>query len=1151
MPKGPLQRLQESLPEPVGECLDTVNGFAMTKVFFVTDAPWWDCRTPPQQRANRMPTREVHYYLRPKDDESGEELGMAMVYTDRPATEYWNLYVVDPDDHAEPEIDKNDRLEDQFARFFSDEIEKAAESGEDPNKLVLNEFGRRLASLNAVDRVRAIADSVVTYGIRDWSRAPYDAANHSWRPGVRSGDVRRLFEAFDYGDGSANLHICGEAYSDYSGFIEGALRTVERVLCNVPPVPKLQHADPEFLVDAIGDDDDATRLHIAENVLQSEQILPLLQGPHDLDSHHLTYQKSIGDDDLRAATAAFLNRRFGLRHPLNRDQVACFSGARAVLGFLGREVFRGGSPASVLIPTPAWQGFTWVFEDRLDGCIVEVPLAWDDDYALDPSRLEDAYVNARHKPRALVLTLPDNPIGINRPRETLEAVAEWVLSKPGMHLIGDEIYAQCQHTGTEPAFCSVLDLRAATTCPDRIHSVWGWAKDLGLSGLRVGVLATRSATMLGAARSAEASLSPIPSSNAWLARSLWNSGSLPGRVDELMDELPERLTARHAAAVTALREEQIPLFEGSHAALFVWLDLRSWLGLAPPCPSEQPTVAALLAVGADPQEIDLSCYLVNEAKIRLLPGTTLRSREPGFFRLCHTAVDEAELLAAIRRMGEKLGALSASRSCLEGGPECFRSGDRYDDLRAVANQRFDLHPDRICLCRSETDVREVLASGVPEGGIRIRSGGHHHEGMCGANDALVIDLREMNEIRVGDDNVVTIGVGASLKSIYEAVQAHGLLFPGGGCADVALGGLVHGGGWGPFARHSGFTSDSIVSARMVTADGCIHDLQGDHELLWAIRGGGGGNFGVVTQLGFRLEPISYDELYRFHLQWKEEFAVAVIDRWRDTFPNHPDRSITSFGRVTAPDGDSPAMIIAGVARGSDCETIRGNLQALMGDLYGKAEEAEVKPWNPSLWLPSYQPGPPMAALRTAFPHLGDDRLQSTCDPELRLPHKVGSAFPTAGFDARALVDYVLGSSHDEQARRYVSLHGMGGAIAEGGPELGPIAFRDRPFLLQFQAWWLPGAVQHEYIEWVRHARDAMASFTEGAFINFVDRDLWEGDHPPMSFLRHHYADADLDRLMEIKMRYDRENRFGFELGIPPKDEVVERVARAREPADAE
>lgn len=231
MPQAPLFKLADSLPPEIRPLLDTVNGFPMVKVFFVTNDPWWEPDQPPQTRANRMPTREVHYFRRPKDDDP-DGYGMVLIYTDRPATEYWNLYV-SKKLHDRAEIKGNDKLKEQFARFMAKDVQDALDHQENPSfgLQLTDKAQNKFKELTFDECAQRIEDSVVTYGIRDWARPPYGAANHSWRPGVKSWEVQEHLRAFALGQNAPkNVHICGEAYSNYSGFIEGALNSAELVL---------------------------------------------------------------------------------------------------------------------------------------------------------------------------------------------------------------------------------------------------------------------------------------------------------------------------------------------------------------------------------------------------------------------------------------------------------------------------------------------------------------------------------------------------------------------------------------------------------------------------------------------------------------------------------------------------------------------------------------------------------------------------------------------------------------------------------------------------------------------------------------------------------------------------------------------------------
>ncbi|MES2900493.1 MAG: FAD-dependent oxidoreductase [Pseudomonadota bacterium] len=233
MPRLPLVKLAPHLPEHIAAHLDAVNGFPMLKIFFVSNAPWWDYDQPPQQYANCLPTREVHYFRRPQgQDRDGH--GMVLLYMDRPSTEFWRHYLNEPDKHDRAEVDQDARIVDAFAVFVARDVKRLLETNE--THLKLNAHSKLVFRDQTLEQATAyIRNSILTYGIRDWARAPYGAANHGWQPGVRSWKVMDSFKAFDFGSGEKNVHIVGEAYSDYQGFVEGALNSSELALETILP----------------------------------------------------------------------------------------------------------------------------------------------------------------------------------------------------------------------------------------------------------------------------------------------------------------------------------------------------------------------------------------------------------------------------------------------------------------------------------------------------------------------------------------------------------------------------------------------------------------------------------------------------------------------------------------------------------------------------------------------------------------------------------------------------------------------------------------------------------------------------------------------------------------------------------------------------
>ena len=122
----------------------------------------------------------------------------------------------------------------------------------------------------------------------------------------------------------------------------------------------------------------------------------------------------------------------------------------------------------------------------------------------------------------------------------------------------------------------------------------------------------------------------------------------------------------------------------------------------------------------------------------------------------------------------------------------------------------------------------------------------------------MVDLRKLNQISVNKrGRYATVGAGCQLIDIYRALAAQGVTVPGGSCPSVGVSGVTLGGGMGLAARNFGMTTDNVLGVQIVTADGKLRQVnpRSGSDLYWALRGGGGGNFGVVTQFTFRIHPI--------------------------------------------------------------------------------------------------------------------------------------------------------------------------------------------------------------------------------------------------------------------------------------------------------
>jgi FAD/FMN-containing dehydrogenase len=251
-------------------------------------------------------------------------------------------------------------------------------------------------------------------------------------------------------------------------------------------------------------------------------------------------------------------------------------------------------------------------------------------------------------------------------------------------------------------------------------------------------------------------------------------------------------------------------------------------------------------------------------------------------------------------------------------------------LRKPFNARFDdVIPQAVVRCATTADVAETIAfirrHDLP---TAIRSGGHDFAGRSTTSGAL-IDVSPMRSVRV-EDGLLHVGAGAVLGEVYREAARHGLTIPGGSCPSVGVAGLTLGGGLGIQGRTYGVTSDRLVAARIVLADGRTLECDEGHhdDLFWALRGGGTGHFGVVTDLVF--EPIPAGRATSFLLTWSFDDAPEVADAWMRWSPDGPEALAASMVVAASGDPDErPAVEVFGTMLGPRTDAIE-QLEVLTG-----------------------------------------------------------------------------------------------------------------------------------------------------------------------------------------------------------------------------
>jgi aspartate/methionine/tyrosine aminotransferase len=278
----------------------------------------------------------------------------------------------------------------------------------------------------------------------------------------------------------------------------------------------------------------------------------------------------------------------------------------------------------VLVPTPSYAGFWADLETRDELTIVPVHTSSHDGFRLHPENLDAALAGAGRTVRALLFTSPDNPLGRVYTEAEIETVLAWA-ERAGVHLVMDEIYALSVF-GERP-FVSAARLRPALG--QRIHIVWAFSKDFGMSGARVGVLFSENQAVLSAVEGlaywaccsgpTQHQLCRLIADDAW--------------VDRYLKTMRTRLGRAYQAVTAALDTWQIPYLP-SESGFFLLLDLRRFL-------ARQSWDA----------EAALWRRFLDRANVNLTPGSACRIGEPGFMRLCFAGVATEVAVHAVNELG--------------------------------------------------------------------------------------------------------------------------------------------------------------------------------------------------------------------------------------------------------------------------------------------------------------------------------------------------------------------------------------------------------------------------------------------------------------------------------------------------------------------
>ena len=431
-------------------------------------------------------------------------------------------------------------------------------------------------------------------------------------------------------------------------------------------------------------------------------------------------------------------------------------------------------------------------------------------------------------------------------------------------------------------------------------------------------------------------------------------------------------------------------------------------------------------------------------------------------------------------------------------------GDRgFARYQAAYNIRTTLVPELRVLCKSAKGISTVVQWAISNNvGFSSRGAGHCYEDFS-QNLHLVIDTRLMTDFHRDSDLIFSVGSGSNLGAIYKSLSLNDQAFPAGSCPTVGIAGHSLGGGYGLLARPMGLACDSLTSIEIITADGKITTASQSEnaDLLWALRGGGGGSFGVVSKFTIQAQRLKNVSTYSATWVLSVSEAVKVFRAWQAWAPHAP-KEITSTLSVRKDHSGKIRLHSSGQSVGSE-SSLRSQVLA---------------------WTKGSTPSSPIKLSTLSF--IG------------AVNHFAGGGWVYQPVLMKGRSDYVKSPITDEGIRTLMSemlkfgpgsisaiCDSYGGKIAEPAVDSSAFAHRDALFSIQYYSQWVSAKDTPSKLAMSRQVYQAMRPYVSGfAYVNYPDAELPD-------YARAYWGD-NLAMLKQIKSKYDPGNVFKHRQSVP-------------------
>ena len=433
--------------------------------------------------------------------------------------------------------------------------------------------------------------------------------------------------------------------------------------------------------------------------------------------------------------------------------------------------------------------------------------------------------------------------------------------------------------------------------------------------------------------------------------------------------------------------------------------------------------------------------------------------------------------------------------------------------KPIYNAMHQHHPALVVRCTGTADVADAVTFSRQHGLlVAVRGGGHSVAGLSSCDGGMVIDLTRMRGVDVDPGaRLARVQGGALWGDVDRETQAFGLIVPGGVVSETGVAGLTLGGGEGWVRRKYGLTIDSLLSARVVCADGSVRTASptSEPDLFWALRGGGG-NFGIVTSFEFRTHPLGPIVAFA-GVFYPVGDAAKILPRWRDYCAKAPDEVTSVALAITMP--AAPQLP----------PPIHDQACLVVGGVYvGTADEGM------EVMQPLRQLGTPLADISQPMPF---SMVQTAFDPLFPMG-RLQSYWKAQNL--RALPDEAIEVIAARANQRpspltLVVTFQMGGAINRVGPTDTAYAERSAPWMSSIDGNWENRADNEANIAWVRESFKQIAPYSTGTtYSNFTG----QADETVGALAATAYG-TNMARLRRIKAQYDPDNFFRLNPNVTP------------------